>query len=485
MTLTGLRPEVSLFISALGTLMESFGPRGYTTLLHNRPFLALWMAQILSNTALNGSYFLQLILIDTVTKSSAQLAAVVLAFSLPAVLLSAVAGLVVDRVSKKYILVSSNALRVLTGVALALLAYSLLSQKVNEALFLTLVYILVFFTSAIGQFFAPAEGSTIPLIVRPESLLSANSLFTITIIASQILGLVILAPLGVKTIGILGSLWVAAGMYAVATLLVAFLPHDIPIRASLDGVSAIRRAWNELREGWQFAMTHRTILPALLQLALVSALIMMMVVIAPGYAERVLGLGSEDSIYVFWPAGAGMLLASVGIGRYGNRVPRGILASAGMVAMGVALAGLAWVGRGGGPFDHPLFEGHPELVITTTASVMVFALLAGMSMAMINIPAQTVVQEESSDAVRGRVLAIQFTLANALALPPTLFIGNLADILGIPRVTFAVAVLIVLLAIVNMLWIGLPNHFPPHSRPALPEERPLHPPPSDSSRTSP
>ncbi len=40
---------------------------------------------------------------------------------------------------------------------------------------------------------------------------------------------------------------------------------------------------------------------------------------------------------------------------------------------------------------------------------MIFSLLTGAAMAMINIPAQTVVQEESDDSVRGRVFAVQFT----------------------------------------------------------------------------
>jgi MFS family permease len=442
--------------------MDSVSPRGYTVVLRNHHFLALWMAQVLSNTALQGSFFVQLILIAEVTRSSAQLGAVILSFSLPAVLLSAIAGLVVDRVSKKYILLASNGLRVLTGAALAILASLLLTNRVNEALFLVAIYVLVFLTSAIGQFFAPAEGAMIPLLVGSNNLLPANSLYTLTFIASQILGLVILAPLGVKTIGIVGSLWAAVAMYVGATLLVAVIPRDKTMRkASIDGVSALRRAWNEVREGWHYSISHRPILVGLLQLALVSTLTMMMAMLAPGFAERVLGLSPEDAAYVFWPAGAGMLLASIAIGRYGYRLSRPILASVGMFLMGLALAGLAWAGGGGGPFDIPLFRGRPELVISTAASIMFFSLLAGGAMALINIPAQTVVQEESEDSVRGRVFAVQFTLSNALGIPPLLFIGNLADVYGIPRVTFTVAVIIIVLAILNLLWAGSTTRLPP------------------------
>ncbi len=433
--------------------MESITPSGYTVVLKNRNFLALWLAQVFSNTSLNGSFFLQLILIEQVTGSSAQLGAVILAFSLPAVLLSALAGMIVDRVSKKTILLWSNVLRVVTGVALAIVAALLPGNKLGEGFFLAAIYVLVFVASAIGQFFAPAEGSTIPLLVRSDNLLPANSLFTLTFTASQILGMVILAPLGVKTIGIIASFWVAAAMYLGAAICIVFIPRDQPARTeSVYSVSTVRQAFEEIREGWQFVIARRVILVALLQLALVSTVTMIMAELAPGFAKRVLGLQPEDATYVFWPAGVGMLLASILIGRFGHRIPREILASLGMIGVAVGLAGLAWAGSGSDAFGKPLFVGRPELILTTSAIVMLFSLIIGMTMAAINIPAQTVVQERSNDAVRGRVLAVQFTLSNALGIPPMLFIGNLADIYGIPRITFALAVLIAFLAGASLVW---------------------------------
>lgn len=433
--------------------MQALNQSGYTAVLKNRNFLAIWMAQVLSNTALNGSFFLQIILIEEVTGSSAQISAVILAFALPAVLLSAVAGLVVDRVSKKSILVWSNGLRVVTGGALALAAAAIARNPGNDAWFLTSIYVLVFLGSAIGQFFAPAEGSTIPLIVEPENLLSANSLFTLTFTGSQILGMIILAPLGVKTIGIVNSFWVAAIMYLGATILVSLLPRDQNVRVRIaDGLSAVRRAWNEIAEGWQFAIHHRSIFVALLQLALTSTLTMIMADLAPGFAKRVLGLSAEDATYVFWPAGVGMLLASVLVGRYGHRIQREILASLGIVGVALGLAGLAWAGDGSSEIGKPLFIGHPELLVTTAALVMFFALIIGMMMATVNIPAQTIVQERSNDEVRGRVLATQFTLSNAIGIPPTMFIGSLADVYGIPKIVFGIALIAAFLAAINLVW---------------------------------
>lgn len=431
--------------------MASLNPLGYTAVLRNRNFLWLWLAQIFSNAALNAFFFLSIILIEDLTGSSTQLAGVILAFTLPSVLFSAIAGVVVDRIAKKYILIVSNALRVITAASLALVAKILLSDRPDDLYFLSTIYFLVFLSSAIGQFFAPAEGSTIPLLVESENLLTANSLFAVTLTMTQVFAVAILAPLGTKVIGITASLWVVTVMYIIATLLVTLIPRDQPARAlAISRASTIVRAWNEIREGWDFAISQRAIFIALLQLGIAATLTMIMTMLAPGYAARVLGLQAEDAIVVFWPVGAGMFLTSILIGRYGNRIPRPVLASLGVLGLGVSLVGLAFGGRFGIPREVPIFLGYPELIVPRSALVMFFSLFIGITITLINVPAQTIVQEKSPDTIRGRVLAVQFTLASAMGIPPMLFAGTLADIFGIPRVTFGIAIVLLLIGLVNL-----------------------------------
>lgn len=444
--------------------LDTLAERGFLPVLRNRSFAALWLAEIFSTTALNGAFFLQIVLVEEITQSSTHLAAVILAFTLPGVLFSAMAGIIVDRVPKKYILIGSNALRVLTGAALALLAASLLTNRVSEAMFLAEIYLLVFLTSAIGQFFTPAEGAIIPVIVRKENLLPANSLFTITLTATQVLGIVVLAPLGIKTIGIVPSLWVAVVLYALATIAVAFVPRDQPARKNhFDGLSVAQRAWKEIGEGWAYALGHRAIFVAVLQLSLVSIMTFVMATLAPGYAARVLGLNPEDATVVFWPAGLGILVASFLVGRFGHNLRRELLAALGIAGLALTLGALAWAGGGVGPLDVPLFRGHPEFLISTTALVMLSSLGIGMTMATVNIPAQTVIQERAEDTVRGRVFAVQFAIANALSIPPMLSIGFLADRYGIPQITWAIAVFIALCSIVNLAWVAWISRIKPHS----------------------
>jgi hypothetical protein len=48
--------------------------------------------------------------------------------------------------------------------------------------------VITFLISSVTQFFAPAEQAAIPLLVRRENLMSANALFTTTMMGSLIVG---------------------------------------------------------------------------------------------------------------------------------------------------------------------------------------------------------------------------------------------------------------------------------------------------------
>jgi dipeptide/tripeptide permease len=76
-----------------------------------------------------------------------------------------------------------------------------------------------------------------------------------------------------------------------------------------------------------------------------------------------------------------------------------------------------------------------------------------MEVALVSIPAQTTLQDDSPPEVRGRVFAVLFTISNLVAIPPMLTIGNLADRIGIPRVTLLVAALVMLIAVWS-IWYG-------------------------------
>jgi predicted permease len=63
----------------------------------------------------------------------------------------------------------------------------------------------------------------------------------------------------------------------------------------------------------------------------------------------------------------------------------------------------------------------------------------GISLAMVNIPAQTLLQEQAPEEGRGRVFSIQSMIYNAGSLPVLLFAGAIADTLLIELVMYGLA----------------------------------------------
>lgn len=423
--------------------------QGYLPVLRNPNFLKLWIAQILSLVGLQSLLLLAVILIEKVAQSGIQTAGAIVAFSLPAVVFGPIAGIILDRVSKKTILVVSSAARVVTQGLLTLVAFLGLERSIDPLLFVGLVYLTIFITSAIGQFFAPAEGSTIPLIVKREELFAANSLFTLTIVAIQVVALIIYVPVSVKAFGIVGALASLAVFYLATTILLLFLPRDeVAHRAKKDGESGIQRGWREIGEGWKFTIAHKTILVAILQFALVFTIVSVLGEIAPGYANRVLGLATEDAVFVFAPAGIGIVVASMFVVRFGQKLPRYVLPIAGMLTMGLGLIGMGALGLQG---ENALRTQVQLLGITLNATFLVgiAAPLVGIGIALVLIPAQTTIQEAATDEIRGRVLTVQLTLANAVSIPLLVAAGGLSDLFGIPQIVIALGAMLFPLAMLN------------------------------------
>jgi MFS family permease len=114
--------------------------------LKNRNFVLLWLAQLISLTVLNAAHFGIIVLVNDVTHSVVMAGVAIVAFTLPAVPFSAVAGVIVDRLNKRLVLWVSNVLRMFT---MLLIVVSLLNDQTN----LWPLYVLIFMTSLIGQFF--------------------------------------------------------------------------------------------------------------------------------------------------------------------------------------------------------------------------------------------------------------------------------------------------------------------------------------------
>ncbi len=420
---------------------------GFRPILQNRAFRLIWLSQLLALTAQNGIHFVQLVLIERLTGRSTHIGLMIAAFSLPPVLLSFFSSAVIDRVPKKWIIAFSNITR-----ALLAFGYLFVLQWLHGDALLWAVYLITFIASAIGVFNNPAVMAKIPIVVGEERLMTANSLFNITMAASQIVGLIFLAPLAVKAAGV-GGAFVAMGLcYLCAFLLDLLLPRD-PARQvrGISLASARHEVARELREGWVFVIKDRLVSIGMLQLTLVATLVMILAMIAPGFSARVLGLSPEDAVVVFAPAGLGMFIAMLFLGRWGNRLSQQWLQTAMLLLTAASFGLLGFLSRDYSTLRIPIFDVYPERLISLTVMVSFTALVAGFAIYGVITIAQTTIQRQTPQGLRGRVFTVQFMLTNLIGMIPLLAAASLADILGIPEMMRWLAIACVLVTVVG-LW---------------------------------
>lgn len=427
--------------------MEASASRaGFLTLLRKKDFLFLWLAQLISMTILNASNYAVLVLIEEVTGSTTLVGLAIISFSLPALLLGAPAGVFVDRMNRRRVLWVSNCLRAIASFAFVI---SLLTNQHQ----LLPIYLLTFLVSGIGQFFAPAEGSTIPLLVTEDELMPALSLFNITFMLSQALGFILLAPLILSLIpsftlsGVLirpvdTLYFIIALLYIVCALLTALIPASYFKREqkrdfdhlTQQSLNAITNVWQEMRQGWSFIRRNQRLYLAVIQLSFAGILLLVIGELASPLVTKLLLFAPNDMAFVFAPAGIGLILGSILMPRITRYVGKSRTILIGCVSVAACTLLLPLVtllahrllpqGWNTNPLSNPL-------LLLTVALIM---FLAGIAIDFINIPAQTAVQEQTPDWIKGRVLALQLTLYNAGSIPVILFIGAIADLFGMNNV---------------------------------------------------
>ena len=427
---------------------------GFRTLLRNRYFMRLWIAQLISQVIQNASYYGSIVLIAG-TFSTTATGGIVIAFSLPAVLFGVPAGVMVDRLDKRSLLWMSNAGRAIATIAFVALIFGNTKNYIP-------VYILIFLTSLIGQFFAPAEGASIPLLVADDELVSALSLFNITFSLSQALGFVIVAPvillfgptldfhLGTSTFTLTSTheLFIIIGLaYILCAVLTWSIPHKkllstTPKPTIIQAERHIGIVWRGIVEAGNFVWHDKRLLIAVLQLTLGGTIITIIGIISGNMAQVFLNREAKYAAIVFIPAGLGLVLGSALMPKIINRIGLSLASALGVVGISTCVVLLTFSRWLALRLDTHWYNDFPYLAI---AVVMAFGI--GMCLDLVTLPAQTAMQQRSPDWVKGRVLAFQTMLLNVATIPISLIVGVASDTLSLPVAMNLLALFIVILGL--------------------------------------
>jgi MFS family permease len=417
----------------------------------NPAFLRLWLSQAATQIGGNMVLYGLTVLVVESTNSNTAVSLLILSFLVPAVVLSAVAGVYVDRIDRRLILIVTNVVRGVLTVALFF-----------AGTHFGLILLLNVLISTVTVFFAPAEAAMIPQVVPRRQLLAANGVFTLTLNAAFALGFALLGPLVVNVAGSEAVILVVAALYLLAAIFCFTLPPSPPpILETTEGPHpvgetqrAIELTITQLREGLAFIRANRPIGWSLLCLGITASLVGVLGVLGPAFAEQALGLDPKDFVVVVLPLGIGVVMGILLLNSYGQYLNRRRVIEGGLIALGVLLAALSVAG----PISRLLqradaASGLVDLSVVTSllAVVVAIAFLAGIAYAWVAIPSQTQLQEDLPEDVRGRVFGVLNMLVSVASFLPIIIVGPISDLIGTTTVILIVAIGVIAAGVASAL----------------------------------
>jgi len=189
-------------------------PLGYVELLRRNPnFRRLWLGQVVSQIGDWLDYVALLTLLLHLTGSATVVAGMLVARFLPTVVASPLAGVVVDRIDRKRVMVAADLCRAVAVLGL------LVIERPDQV---WISYAVVATVVSLTAFFEPARSASIPNVTTQEELIVANTLGAITWsvslgLGSAIGGLVTAlagwrAAIALDALSFLASAWLISGI---------------------------------------------------------------------------------------------------------------------------------------------------------------------------------------------------------------------------------------------------------------------------------
>jgi MFS transporter, DHA3 family, macrolide efflux protein len=400
---------------------------GGKSLLQEPRFRRLWEQHVLGQMGQYAIYYALLLLVVGNSGSSIRAGLFILVFLIPSATLGPISGVIVDRLSRGFVLSATNVGRALLCIGL------LLSTKEVAMLYL---FALAF--SALSQFNSPATAAALPHVVRQEELTSANSVFNLGGLFAEAIGFVALAGLTLKTVGADPLLVILAALFAAAAFLAATIT-GLAERATGKQLQRAVRAGVRLQfaRAWQTLRRDAPSYLALIISVVGTAALLVGVTILPRYAKEELGVSADNIVFVFAPGAIGIFVGLRGVNWLSNLIGKSRAQALGFIVFVLSLLSFGLVASEADLLVHwnPLGIADPGPLHGRGARIaitMVTAVFTGFGNSLINVASRAIINERIPLEMQGRVFAAQNVLANVASAAPLVAAGAFAEVVG-PR----------------------------------------------------
>ena len=404
----------------LGTVAHAYGG-----VVRSRSYFPLWLGQLASNFGDTFHYIALVILVFKLTGHGLGVAGLVVAEVVPALLLGPLAGVIIDRFSRKTVLIVAD-------LARAAFALSLVwPQGAWHA------YLVAAGLSAGTTFFTPAVQAVIPSLTTEDQRLAANSVAWSTAQLVQILA----AALAGGLIALLGT-GPAFGFNAATFLVSALCIGALPIlphagQLAADTTQGLRGYYGAARAGIAFARHDAFVARLLLVQACAS--------FATGATGAMLIVLAEQHLHLP-PAGFAWLIGAIGVGALLGPLLPNMLAHDYRSARWLFVP---YIVRGVGDVLIAVFTPLPLALLL----LFIYGLNTSTGMVVFS----STVQGAVPDAMRGRVFTLLDVSWNALQLVSLALGGLIVDTLGVQPLFWGSGVLLALTGVLGLMLLGHQN----------------------------
>ena len=320
---------------------------------------------------------------------------------IPALFLSPLAGVWVDRWDRHQAMVITQALAMVQSLALAVLT---LTHTIN----MPWIFFLTFLQGVINTFETPARQSFVIQMIDDRSALSnAIALNSSIVNAGRLVG---------PAIAGIVIAWVGEGYCFLidGVSYIAVLYSLLAMKNLLPGLrNPPRNVGQELSEGWRYIISSPAIRWILLMLGLVSLIGMPFTVLMPIIADKVLGGGAHTLGFLTAATGLGALVCAVALA-----MRRSVVGLGKWLGIAAAILGVSLI----------LFG-----LSRSFWWSMVLMFGAGYGMMQQIVTSNTILQTIVADDKRGRVMSFYSMSVFGFLPIGSLFAGMLASWMGAPN----------------------------------------------------
>lgn len=365
--------------------------------LRHRNYRIFWIGVVVSVIGWQVQYLGVGWLVYRLTGSPLYLGLVGLFTAVPTIALTMFGGVLADRMNRLRLL------KITQGAA-GVSAFVLATLTATDTVQVWHVLLLAAVNGTVQAFDTPARQALLPHLVERADLMNAVALSSVAWQVSRVFGPAI-AGLLIAAFGEAMCFYATAFGYAVMVAALGW------IKVSAEVAPARQNVWRNMADGLGFVV-RTPLFAVIIGLTFMDSIFgASYTTLMPVFARDILEAGAEGYGVLLTAAGVGAIVGTFGIATWGGRVARGRLLLFGPILFGSLLVAFA----------------------ASRVFGVSMAIIGAMGLAnsLYMVTAQTVLQAEVPDALRGRVMGI-YGLTWSLTPLGGMVSGTLATVAGAP-----------------------------------------------------